>query len=105
MIGPYDPGKPTSRDGMSTGFRDQQSTVKPGHRTNFVSGTRFGGSSRERHFAPKDSRIALSAVANLERGFQDACRVQISAPEIKTSLNGVNGHWTTQSPSAQQESC
>ena len=66
----------------------------------FLSGKRIGGSLQERHFAPQDSRIALSAVANLERGLDGARHVQISAPEIKNSLNGVNGRQTTQSPLA-----
>ena len=43
----------------------------------YFSGTRFGGSLGECHFAPQDSRIALSAVANLGRSLQDARHVQI----------------------------
>ena len=98
IIGHNAPGKPTSRGGISTGFHDQQSTVKPRRMITLFSGTGFVGSPREHNFVPQDSRIAPSAVANLERGLQGAHHVQISAPEIENSLNGANGRRTTQSP-------
>ena len=46
---------------------------------------RSGGPSQEHHFAPEDSIIALSAVANLKRGHHNARHAQITAPEMRNS--------------------